>query len=94
MATPQCQLRSGDIVSAKKNLSDLQIRISGDDVREEIDYYLAMIDLFSGKFDSAQVRLRKLMVDYPRGFFVNDAPRGETGQQSSTHKTGRRSCHR
>lgn len=73
MATPQCQLRSGDISAAKKNLSDLQIRISGDDIREEIDYYLAMIDLFSGKFDSAQVRLRKLMVDYPRGFFVNDA---------------------
>ncbi|MEW5995050.1 MAG: tetratricopeptide repeat protein, partial [Candidatus Zixiibacteriota bacterium] len=36
-------------------------------------YYLALIRFFDKEFDSSRVALRKLLVDYPRRFYVNDA---------------------
>jgi hypothetical protein len=34
---------------------------------------LALLEFFEKKFDSTKTALRKLMVDHPRGFYVNDA---------------------
>lgn len=41
--------------------------------REYIDYSLAMIQLYNKEYENADIAFRKLMADYPRGFYFNDA---------------------
>jgi TolA-binding protein len=40
-----------------------------------VSYNLALIDFYAHRYDSSGARFRKLMVDYPRGYYVNDALR-------------------
>ena len=75
VARPYCDLRQGDLVAARADFLKLtQMRLH-EDMAEEVDYRLAVIDFCRHDFDSASVELQRLMVDYPRGFFVNDAMR-------------------
>ena len=41
--------------------------------REEAAYYGGLIYLFRDQFDSCKSAMKKLLVDYPSGFYVNDA---------------------
>jgi len=70
---PHCYLREGDLSTARKEFAVLAGKRQLDDIQEEIDYYLALTAFFEKKYDSAEVGFRKLMVDYPRGYYVNDA---------------------
>ncbi|MBU0984259.1 MAG: tetratricopeptide repeat protein, partial [candidate division Zixibacteria bacterium] len=70
---PYCYLRSGDLTGARREFEKLAQLKLNDDLREEVLYNLARVSLFEKQYDSAEVSLRKLMVDFPRGFYVNDA---------------------
>ena len=70
---PHCYLREGDLARARKGFSQLAETRQLEDIKEEMVYYLALSAFFEKKYDSAEVGLRRLMVDYPRGFYVNDA---------------------
>jgi tetratricopeptide (TPR) repeat protein len=73
LGIPYCHLREGQLDQARADFEDiLQLRLN-EDMREQVEHNLALILFFEKKFDSSRVALRKLLVDYPRGFFVNDA---------------------
>lgn len=75
LARPYCDLRQGDLTAARAGFLSLSQMRLNQDMAEEVDYQLAVIDFCQGNFDSAGVELQRLMVDFPRGFFVNDAMR-------------------
>jgi len=72
-AIPHCHLRAGKLTEAREELTELERFDFGEDVEEEIAYYLGLIDFFENEYDSASLAFRKLMLDYPRGFYFNDA---------------------
>lgn len=72
MARGYCYLRMGNRLKAGEAFDSLSHQRLNQDIAEEVRYNLAMIGFFSGTYDSAKVALRKLMVDYPRGLWVND----------------------
>jgi tetratricopeptide (TPR) repeat protein len=71
--TPFCYLRLGDATAARQAFSFLRDHPVTDDVTEETQYYLGLLDFFENKYDSANVALRRLMIEHPTGFYVNDA---------------------
>ncbi len=75
LAIPHCYLRQDKLDEARKQFARLAGKRLNVDAKEEVDYYLALIDFFENKFDTCKVGLNKLLVDYPRGFYVNDALR-------------------
>ena len=75
VSIPFCYLRLGDLEQARNGFTDLTRHRLNDDIAEQVQYYLALIDYVSHDYDSAEVSLRKLMSDYPRGFYINDAMR-------------------
>ncbi|MFH1687973.1 MAG: tetratricopeptide repeat protein [bacterium] len=72
---PHCHLRLGDLVTADSLFGSLATNRLTEDFKEEIDYYRGLIRFCRCDFDSAKVALQKLIVTYPRGFYVNDALR-------------------
>ena len=70
---PHCPLRLGELDRAASEFTVLRDYKLTEEAAEEIDYFLALIDFCGGRFDSASVAFQRLMVDYPRGFYVNDA---------------------
>ncbi|MDH4157941.1 MAG: tetratricopeptide repeat protein, partial [candidate division Zixibacteria bacterium] len=56
--------------AACQQLSKRQL---SDDMMEQVDFHLALVLFFERQFDSARAGFQKLMVEYPRGFYVNDA---------------------
>ncbi len=70
---PYCYLRTGDRSKARAGFEGLKAMPVVQDIAEEVAYELAMLDFYDKQFDSANVELRKLIVDYPKGFYVNDA---------------------
>jgi tetratricopeptide (TPR) repeat protein len=75
VAQPYCDLRRGDFDKSRAGFTMLaQMRLP-EDIAEEVSYRLAIIDFCRDEVDSAAVQLQRLMVDYPSGFFVNDAMR-------------------
>jgi TolA-binding protein len=70
---PYCYLRLGRLDEASEEFEGLRKLKLNEDISEEVDYNLALIKLYEKQYDSAEVALRKLMVDHPRGFYVNDA---------------------
>lgn len=70
---PFCYLRLGDLTAARNAFDFLHTYPLTDDLTEETTYHLGLISLFEGKYDSAETAFRKLMVDHPTGFYVNDA---------------------
>jgi tetratricopeptide (TPR) repeat protein len=73
--TPYCYLRVGDMASARKNFEFVQKQFLDQDIGEEVAYHLALITFYSRQYDSSKAAFRKLMVDYPRGLYVNEAVR-------------------
>ncbi|MFZ5980287.1 MAG: tetratricopeptide repeat protein [Candidatus Zixiibacteriota bacterium] len=70
---PKCYIRLGELDRARSVLQDLSRNRFNEDFHEEVFYNLALVSFFEGQFDSASIALHKLIVDYPRGFYVNDA---------------------
>ncbi len=70
---PICHLRLGDLPAARSSFEFLRSHPITDDMTEETTFYLGMISFYEGKYDSAETAFRKLMVDHPTGFYVNDA---------------------
>jgi tetratricopeptide (TPR) repeat protein len=70
---PYCYLRMGEIDSAEEKFLALATQPLTPDFDEEVAFNLAEIRFFRKEFDTAKVMLKRLMVDYPQGFYVNDA---------------------
>jgi tetratricopeptide (TPR) repeat protein len=70
---PFCYLRQGDLQQARSRFVSLQSSQLNQEQAEMVAYNLAMIDFYKKNVDSAKVELRRLINDYPRGFYVNDA---------------------
>jgi len=70
---PLARLGQGDIAAARRDFKALAGRHLNPDLKEEVAYYLAALDFIEHRFATAETAFRKLMVDYPRGLFVNDA---------------------
>ncbi len=70
---PTAYLRMGQLDESRKRLEALSTRHLNDDMREQVNYDLGLLDFFENKYDSAEVAFRRLMVDFPRGYYVNDA---------------------
>ncbi|MFQ5498147.1 MAG: tetratricopeptide repeat protein [Candidatus Zixiibacteriota bacterium] len=73
MAVPHCFLRQGELGEAASRLGQIQSMRTNQDNMEEIAYYRALVHFFAKQFDSASTALKKLTVDYPRGYYFNDA---------------------
>ena len=70
---PHCFLRRGEFDRARQEFSRLLDMHLNEDACEEVEYYLGLIDFCQHRFDSAAVAFKRILVKYPRGFFVNDA---------------------
>lgn len=73
LATPDAYLRMGELDSARISLAMLGKRPLNEEAAEEAAFKLAKIDFYEKQFDSARAAFNKLLVSYPRGFYVNDA---------------------
>jgi tetratricopeptide (TPR) repeat protein len=73
MKVPYCYLQQGDVERSRQLFQQLQQQATNPEQAEEISYHLAMIEFYEKRNDSAKVALRRLINDYPRGFYVNDA---------------------
>lgn len=73
LSRPDCLVRLERLKEAKTGYQSLLKRSLDEDTQEKIMYKLALLDFFEKKFDSSDVALHRLLIDYPRGYFVNDA---------------------
>lgn len=72
---PLCHIRLGELPEARQAYLRLAALKLNDDISEEILYHQGLIRFFQKDFDTAQTLFNKLIVEYPRGLFVNDALR-------------------
>ncbi|MBN1211140.1 MAG: tetratricopeptide repeat protein [candidate division Zixibacteria bacterium] len=72
-SVPVCYMRLQEFDTAREKYQALLQNRLNDDILEEAQYNLALIDFYRGSFDSTSTALHKLIVDFPRGFYVNDA---------------------
>ena len=73
LARPYCYLQAGDIKNAKAGYEQLGSRRMHDDAKEKISYYTGLVYFLDKQVDSSRLQMSKLIIDYPRGFYVNDA---------------------
>ncbi len=66
-------LVEGDLDKAQAEYEQLLGEKMLQDSQEQISYTLAMIQLFRKNYKDADVLFRKLISDYPRGVYLNDA---------------------
>jgi len=69
----RCFLRMGNLDSAGEAYTAADRQTNLPDIREEAAYYGGLIHLFRNQYDSCKGAMRKLMVDFPSGFYINDA---------------------
>ena len=67
-----CYLVKGNLDSASLWFGNLLKTPEAQDKFEEVQFKLAEIDFFSGKFDLAEEEYNRLVLDYPKGLYVND----------------------
>lgn len=72
-AAPLCHLREGRLEEARVRFGQLRSANFPGELLEEAAFFLGLIDFFDHRYDSAETALRRLMVDFPQGFYVNDA---------------------
>jgi tetratricopeptide (TPR) repeat protein len=73
LSIPYCYLRQGKLDEARTGFENVRQGPLNESIQEEVEYHLALLQFFEKKFDSTTTALRKLLVDHPRGFYVNDA---------------------
>ena len=69
----RCFVRMGNLDSAGEAYLTVGKHTNLPEFREEAAYYGGLIYLFRDQFDSCKSAMKKLLVDYPSGFYVNDA---------------------
>ena len=72
-ALPRCYLKQGNLKEAQEKYAELSTMDLTDDAEEEALYYEALVRFFRKQYDSAAVGLQKVIVEYPKGYYVNDA---------------------
>jgi len=70
---PHCYLRTGQLDLARMTFEAQITDKMIDGIKEEVLYNLAVISLFEKDYKNANQAFRKLLVDYPRGLYNNDA---------------------
>ncbi len=66
-------LAYGALDSAEQVFSELKENSRSSEMRELMDYNLAMIQFFRKDFETADISFRRIIKAYPRGYYVNDA---------------------
>jgi tetratricopeptide (TPR) repeat protein len=74
-AIPLVYLRLGYLDLARLQYQALAASRLPEKMAEDVLYHQGLVDFFDGRYDSAAFYLQKVMVDFPRGYFVNDALR-------------------
>ncbi|UCG60477.1 MAG: tetratricopeptide repeat protein [Candidatus Zixiibacteriota bacterium] len=72
---PLCYVRKGELKQARAELEELKSRPIDGIYKERAQYSLALVHFYQKQIDSAQAALSRLLVDFPRGMYVNDAVR-------------------
>jgi tetratricopeptide (TPR) repeat protein len=62
-----------ELDKAKNAFLSLKEKCRSTEMKELMDYYLAMIHLYNNEFEEADMSFRMLIKTYPRGYYVNDA---------------------
>jgi tetratricopeptide (TPR) repeat protein len=70
---PYCHLRAGRLDQAREGFTSMQGLNLSEEIAEEIDFNIALVEFYQKQYDTAEAGFRKLIVDYPRGYYVNDA---------------------
>ncbi|MFH2049964.1 MAG: tetratricopeptide repeat protein [bacterium] len=73
ISLPHCYLRQGDLDEALNKFNMLSELRFNDDALEEINYYRGMIFFYQKNYDSSLAVFNRMLVDFPRGFYLNDA---------------------
>ncbi len=73
MSKPRAYLQMGDLKNARMEFEKLLLLRQPAEISEELQFNLALLFMFEHKYDSCKAALKKLMVDYPQGFYINDA---------------------
>lgn len=73
LSRPDCLVRLERLKEARSAFQALLKLQLNEDTKEQVIYKLALLDFFEKKFDSSDVAMHRLLIDYPRGFYVNDA---------------------
>jgi TolA-binding protein len=63
----------GDLAEARAGFTALTRERLPEEAQEEARYYLGLIAFFEKQYDSASLEMSRLMIDFPRGYYVNDA---------------------
>jgi len=75
-SVPICHARAGRLDQAQTEWAALAgQKIGGEDMVEEFLYSLALVDFFTHNYDSAETGMRRIIIQHPRGYFVNDCLR-------------------
>ena len=73
LSKPRAYLQMGDLKLSRTEFQKLSASRYTPEISEELDFNLALLFMFEHKYDSCHLGLKKLMVDYPQGFYINDA---------------------
>lgn len=70
---PYCYVQRGELQKAKERFLAFENKRLHMDIKEKVYYQLAQTLFFEKNIDSCKTMLSKLLVNYPTGFYVNDA---------------------
>ena len=73
ISLPHCYLRQGDLDKALSKFDRLSELRFNQDALEEIQYYRGLIFFYKKDYDSSKTVFNRMLVDFPRGFYLNDA---------------------
>lgn len=69
----RCYVRMGNLDSAADAYATVIRQCNLPEYKEEASYYAGLICLFRDQYDTCKSAMKKLMVDFPNGFYINDA---------------------
>ncbi len=73
IAFPQSKIHLRQFSDARAAYEKLKQKHLSPEHQEEITFNLVLIDFYENKFDSAKTGFKRLINNFPRGFYVNDA---------------------
>ncbi|HEX2897292.1 MAG TPA: tetratricopeptide repeat protein, partial [candidate division Zixibacteria bacterium] len=73
LSIPRAYLQMGDLKRSRQEHQRIRTTRHNPEVSEELDFNMALLDLFEHSYDSCGLALKRLMVDFPQGYYINDA---------------------
>jgi len=70
---PYCYIQKGELQRAKEIFFSFEKQRFNVDIKEKILFQLAQVLFFENNIDSCKTLLSKLLINFPTGFYVNDA---------------------